>query len=234
MHAVLPLERSAHCNGFFAFGLAHLYLASITKALPWSAMMKKSYVLVWLMGCFIFNQSQALPSPSMSEAKALAAQSLERPLYWSPFRMPYEVAQSSQDTDAVFLQTLYKNNGVAREPIEEKVSREVNGVERTQLELRWRYHYKTPPKSFEEEGFYYGDGQVLSVKIYPSVETSRRLVAQLDVKWGVKNIPSWVKEPVFKQARTLRRSLESQTAPFEKTLYVQYQNGSWILWQPDE
>ncbi|MEN9465616.1 MAG: hypothetical protein RL217_1797 [Pseudomonadota bacterium] len=194
--------------------------------------MKKSYVLAWVLGCFIFSQTQALPSPSISEAKALAAQSLGQPLYWSPFRMPYEVAQNSQATDAKFLQTLYKNNMVAREPIEEKVSREVNGVERTQLELRWRYNYRTPPKSFEEEGFYYGDGQVLSVKIHPSVETSRQLLAQLDVRWGVKNIQSWVKDPVFKQARTLRRSLESQTAPFEKTLYVQYQKGAWGLWQP--
>ena len=32
MHAVLPLERSAHCNGFFAFGLAHLYFGVDNKS----------------------------------------------------------------------------------------------------------------------------------------------------------------------------------------------------------
>lgn len=217
----------------FSLSVLSSYTGVQMKARHWSAKMRKSYQWVAVLAVFLAAHGWALPSPSMTEAKALAAKEIERALYWSPLRMPYEVGQSSQDLEARFLQVLYKHGLIARDSYEEKVAREINGVTRMQIELRWRYDYKTPPRSFDEEGIYYGDGQVLSVKIYPSVETSRRLMAQLDVKWGVKNIQPWVQDPVFKQARTLRRSLESKNQPFEKTLYVQYQNGAWVLWQPE-
>lgn len=189
--------------------------------------MKNWFFALWLVA----SCASALPAPSMQKVREISASVIEQPLYWTPFRLPYDVSQHSRDKDAQFLQALFEQGLLVREASQVQVSLEVSGVPRNQLEQRWRYDYKEPIKNPEQEGFYYGRGKILSLKLSPAQESALGLYTQVQVKWMVEDIPSWVTGGLFKTARTLRRSLNSAAEPFEKTLYLHYQQGDWVLWQ---
>jgi len=54
--------------------------------------------------------------------------------------------------------------------------------------------------------------------------------AEVYIQWYVDDLQEWAKDPAFRSARTLRRSLESFQKPFEKRVYLQYDGESWGFW----
>lgn len=186
--------------------------------------------------CLLFS-SAVLAQPEINTAdlertvqRILASEAL----YWNPFPFPYEIAQESKDKDALFLQKLYDYGLVERE---ELMVPTAMAQGRPQYEKRWRYEYNAGRNPHAPEGFYYGRGQLIKVlEVSQPILTKGTYYIQLRVQWSVNHLQDWAQDVAFKQARTLRRSQQSQSQPFERELLLQYQpiGEYWELWQEPE
>ena len=65
------------------------------------------------------------------------------------------------------------------------------------------------------------------------IERDARWFVEVNIRWFVDGLAGWISEPVFRRARPLRRAMESEEKPFEATLYLEYVDHHWRLWQPE-
>lgn len=185
-----------------------------------------------IFSTFAFAQPEVnLNDIERTVQRALATEAL----YWNPFPFPYEIAQKSTDKDALFLQKLFDYGLIERTEVMAQLP--LAGSGRPQYEQRWRYDYNSGRNPHAPEGFYYGRAQLVSV-----LETSTprfnkgTYYINIRIQWAVNHLQEWAQDAVFKQARTLRRSQQSQQQPFERDVILQYQPEGeyWEVWQEPE
>ena len=186
----------------------------------------------WLIYFCMWWPAFSLAKPTLTKAEAeqvLTQAFRHKPLYWNPFPLPYDIAQSAKDKDAVLLAGLFKYGLVTREVV-------MTSLPGTQgYEQQWRYQYPTRRSANAPEGFYYGRAQFKELlSISAVVREKGEDLAQARVAWQIADLQPWAKDPIFRQARTLRRSQQSATEPFELNVVLRYSARfqAWELWQP--
>lgn len=159
---------------------------------------------------------------------------LQEALYWNPFPLPYDIAQKSQHKDAIFLHKLWHYGLLDRE---EKMLAVGGTSARPQYEQQWHYAYKSGRSPYAQEGFYYGRAQLIKIlSISPPVANKGVFYIKVKVQWAVANMQQWAFDKAFQQARTLRRSAESQQRPFERDMVLLFNpsDSRWEVWQEPE
>lgn len=195
-------------------------------------MMSVSKKILYLLLFWMIHSAYAVPSLSESEAASVIARSMEQEaLYWNPFPLPYTVSQKSTHKDAAFLAKLFDYGLLERE---EKKAQIAGTQAAPQYEMQWRYQYNDGRNPYAPEGFYYGRAQLVKViTLSAPVQNKGVFYINAQVQWSVSGLQEWAKDKVFMQARTLRRSQESQQKPFEREVVLVYSETQqrWDIWQ---
>lgn len=176
------------------------------------------------------------PELTSDMATELFAQALStKPLYWMPFPFPYDVDRSGVPTkDSRLLDALFRHGLIERDSGFRVVDVEGSHYKR-RVEAIWTYRYpsvRTGKNAGRDEGFYYGYGRLIKIlEVSAPQWVIDAYYAEVRYQWVVEDVQDWVKDPAFKQARTLRRAVESQTRPFETLGYVQFDGTQWQVWK---
>lgn len=191
-------------------------------------------VLILLITLWVpFGMAQA--SIEVPQAEQIIARALtQEALYWNPFPLPYDIAQTSKHKDGLFLQTLFDYGLLDRE--EKLLPIESNSAQ-PQYQKIWRYTYKEGRNPYAPEGFYYGRGELVKLLSLSEAQINKGvLYVNARVQWSVAYMQMWAQDPAFQQARTLRRSQESASKPFERDFVLMYNAPAqaWELWQEPE
>lgn len=158
-----------------------------------------------------------------------------QPLFWQGFAIPYTIERSSKHKDAAMLKVLFQHKLLVREKEIQMV--DVPGSKRKRVSLIYIYSFadhETGARIDTQGGFYYGYGRLKKIlQLSKPYLLGESYYAEAYVQWYVTDIQDWVDAPAFDKARTLRRSLESKSKPFEKRVYLQYDGDAWAFWQGD-
>ncbi len=177
--------------------------------------------------------AQAQPALPQSTAETVIRAALKaEPLLWNPFPLPYEVDRSQTTTDSVLLEALYKHGQVTRESELRLAGETVNGRSRKVARSLWIYRYPEGRAEDTGEGFYYGRPELLRiVELSAPYLVGEYYYAEAFIQWAAVDLQTWIQDPALRTARTLRRSLESRTRPFERRVYLQFDGQQWGFWR---
>lgn len=196
----------------------------------------KTVLIVPLLALLLSGMAVANSQPSLTENQAIRIvdEALKlQPLFWQGFAIPYSIERSSQHKDAAMLEVLYKHQLLIREKETQIVP--IEGSKRKRVQLNYRYSFADQAigtRIDSQGGFYYGYGRLKKLlQLSKPYLIGESYYAEAYVQWYVADIQDWVDAPAFDKARTLRRSLESQSKPFEKRVYLQYNGKGWAFWQ---
>ena len=141
--------------------------------------------------------------------------------------MPLTLSQSDRSAEASQLAELFEMGLVLRE---RHISTEEIEKGRKRVVVAWRYDWSDD----EMSGVPYGKRRVKSlVTMTDPIERDAQWFVEVSIRWFVDGLADWIDQPAFKRARPLRRALESEDKPFEATLYLEYVDHHWRLWQPE-
>lgn len=171
------------------------------------------------------------PSISNKQAHNVIAEFLRsQTLYWSPVEFPIQIERKSTSRLAKQLDTLFKAQKLNRVKGSKWVDATNLSEKRERLSLYWDYNLDT---GSHKSGFVYGRANLKRIIELSDVKNySNDFYVHAHVSWYVDSMPDWVKRPEFHSIRLIRRSKESFSHPFEKSLYLHYENKKWVVWQP--
>ncbi|MEE3191845.1 hypothetical protein SAMN05421686_101448 [Thalassolituus maritimus] len=148
-------------------------------------------------------------------------------LYWKPASLPLTLSQSDRSAEASQLAELFEMALIGRE---RRISTEEIEKGRKRVVVGWRYYWLDDAGA----GVSYGTRRIKSlVTMTDPIERDARWFVEVNIRWFVDGLAGWISEPVFRRARPLRRAMESEEKPFEATLYLEYVDHHWRLWQPE-
>ncbi|WP_320820520.1 hypothetical protein [Thalassolituus sp.] len=187
----------------------------------------KPLILTILLLFSCFGLTQPAFGPNMAASVLQQGFAGER-LFWTPMRLPMQVERASTSRDAVTLAALLRHQMVARD---EMMHMEDMGAGKKRVVLTWDYRALNDE---DPEGFYYGIRRVKEImSLSEPQQQGGDTYAEAVVAWYVDDIESWVRDPAFRAARTLRRSQESFQKPFETRVIFKHENGRWKIWRPE-
>lgn len=199
----------------------------------------RSAVIVLLMSFIALFPIQAFaerPQPELTKEEAAKIIDLalkEQPLFWQGFAIPYSIDRASTHKDAAMLKILF-NHGLLTRSKETKVE-SLDGGKRKRITMNHRYDFvdkETGDLIESQGGFYYGYGRLKSImQLSKPYLIGQDYYAEAYIQWYVDDIQDWVDAPAFDKARTLRRTLESKSKPFEKRVYLHNNGESWAFWK---
>lgn len=187
------------------------------------------YCLFLLMSLFVSTASHAEPNISKQQAFDVVQQFLQaQNLYWSPVEFPIQIERKSKSRLAKQLDVLFKAQQLNRTKGKKWVSANNISENRQRIALYWDYDLDNQHK----EGFVYGQAKLKSIDALSQAKNySGEFYAQAQISWYVDNMPVWTKRPEFHSIRLIRRSKESFSKPFVKSLYLHYAQNKWVVWQ---
>ena len=185
----------------------------------------KPLLQLFLLLLPLFSHAAPLLTPNMAH-DVLQREYVGQKLYWTPLRLPLTVRQDDKGRDGQTLDALFRNQQVVRDSA---FTTEDVGNGRRRVVLQWQYQWAA-----DHEGAYYGVRQVAAIdSLSEPVQQGIRWFAQARVRWFVSDLQVWTSDPVLRSARTIRRSVESHSRPFEAALTLEYRDGNWHLWEPE-
>ena len=192
--------------------------------------MKPLIITILLLCCGTVSAQPVLGENTAAELVSRALQA--EPLLWLPFPMPYEIERSSKDKDAGLLDGLFRYGLLQRDKQMRVAEVEEDGRRKRKVLATWIYDYPLEHREQgTQEGFYYGTGKLKKlVELSSPYKIGDYYYAEAYIQWYVDDLQLWAKDPAFRTARTLRRSLESFQKPFEKRVYLQHDGDSWGFW----
>jgi hypothetical protein len=156
-----------------------------------------------------------------------------QPLFWQGFAIPHSIERGSKHKNAAMLEVLFNHQLLIREKETQVIN--IKGSNRKRIALNYRYSFADQhvgARIGSQGGFYYGHGRLKKVlQLSKPYFVGEFYYAEAYVQWYVTDIQDWVDAPAFDKARTLRRSLESKSKPFEKRVYLQYNGQNWAFWK---
>lgn len=174
----------------------------------------------------------AQPILSMADAQRIIDHALQQqPQLWLPFEIPYRVERADRSTEAQFLEALFDHGLLRRDTDMRMRTITVNGRERRQVVAEWVYDYpESSPHS--GSGFYYGRARLKQiVDLSAPYLVGQYYYVEAFIQWYVDDQQGWIDDPLFEAARTLRRTRESFTKPFERRVFLMHDGVSWSFWQ---
>lgn len=199
----------------------------------------RSAVIVLFMSFISLFSMQSFaerPQPELTKEEAAKIIDLalkEQPLFWQGFAIPYSIDRASTHKDAAMLKILF-NHGLLTRSKETRVE-SLDGGKRKRITMNHRYDFidkETGDLVESQGGFYYGYGRLKSImQLSKPYLLGQDYYAEAYIQWYVDDIQDWVDAPAFDKARTLRRTLESKSKPFEKRVYLHHNGESWAFWK---
>jgi hypothetical protein len=184
---------------------------------------------------FVITFEAAIAQPVLTNNQAIRivdAALKQQPLFWQGFAIPYSIERSSKHKDAAMLEVFFNHQLLVREKETQVVN--IEGSKRKRVSLNYRYEFADHENSQRigsQGGFYYGYGRLKKLlQLSKPYLIGESYYAEAYIQWYVADIQDWVDAPAFDKARTLRRSLESKRKPFEKRVYLQYDDKQWAFW----
>ncbi|MEH6449261.1 MAG: hypothetical protein V7765_11360 [Oleispira sp.] len=212
-----------------------MYQVPLTKKQVKSTTLRLLTLLPFL-ALFYAGISSANGQPSLTnnQATRIIDDALkQQSLFWQGFAIPYSIERSSKHKDAAMLEVLFNHKLVVREKETQVVK--IKGSQRKRISLNYRYSFadhETSQRIGSQGGFYYGYGRLKKLlQLSKPYKIGDSYYAEAYVQWYVADVQDWIDAPAFDKARTLRRSLESKSKPFEKRVYLQYDDQGWAFWQ---
>ncbi|MGK0250146.1 MAG: hypothetical protein ACI910_002915 [Oleispira sp.] len=194
------------------------------------------WVVVVPLLMLFFSIASANVQPKLTEYQAIRIVDdafKMQPLFWQGFTIPYRIERGSKHNDAAMLEVLFNHQLLKREKEIQLVK--IEGSNRKRIALNYRYSFadkNVGARLNSQGGFYYGYGRLKKVlQLSKPYFVGGFYYAEAYVQWYVTDIQDWVDAPAFDKARTLRRSLESKSKPFEKRVYLQYNGQGWAFWK---
>lgn len=205
-----------------------------TAASPLNHALTLLLMMVSLFGVFETAFAKQQPSLTEKQAAIIIDDALNmQPLMWQGFPLPYSIERISQHKDAAMLEVLFNHQLLVREKETQVI--EIKGSNRKRIALNYRYSFANQQgtgKISSQSGFYYGHGRLKNIlQISKPYLIGDAYYAEAYIQWYVTDIQDWVDAPAFDGVRTLRRSLESKEKPFEKRVYLQYNDNKWAFWK---
>lgn len=187
------------------------------------------YRLFLLMSLFLSTASHAGPNISKQQAFDVVQQFLQaQNLYWSPVEFPIQIERKSKSRLAKQLDALFKAQQLNRTKGKKWVSANNISENRQRIALYWDYDLDNQHK----EGLVYGQAKLKSIDVLSQAKNySGEFYAQAHISWYVDSMPAWTKRPEFHSIRLIRRSKESFSKPFVKSLYLHHVQNKWVVWQ---
>jgi hypothetical protein len=198
-------------------------------------MQSASYLLLVLVLSYVsMSSANTQPSLTQNQAMRIIDDALkQQPLFWQGFAIPYSIERSSKHKNAAMLEVLFNHKLLIREKETQVVK--IEGSKRKRVALNFRYSFadqEISDRVGSQGGFYYGYGRLKKLmELSKPYLIGESYYAEAYVQWYVTDIQEWIDAPAFDKARTLRRSLESKRKPFEKRVYLQYNESGWAFWQ---
>ncbi len=193
--------------------------------------MKYKLFFLGLLSCFLAAPCYSnAPSISKQQAFIVVQQFLSNQvLYWSPIQFPVQIERKSKSRLAKQLDALFKAQQLNREKGKKWVNANNISEHRERISLYWDYALDNNHSS----GFAYGNASLKRIEQLSKAKNyAGEFYIQMRISWYVENMPAWSKRPEFHSVRLLRRSKESFSKPFIKSLYLHYKQGKWVVWQP--
>jgi len=185
---------------------------------------------------FVITSGIAIAQPVLTNNQAIRivdAALKQQPLFWQGFAIPYSIERSSKHKDAAMLEVFFNHQLLVREKETQVVN--IEGSKRKRVSLNYRYEFadhESSQRIGSQGGFYYGYGRLKKLlQLSKPYLIGESYYAEAYIQWYVADIQDWVDAPAFDKARTLRRSLESKLKPFEKRVYLQYDDRHWAFWK---
>jgi hypothetical protein len=156
-----------------------------------------------------------------------------QPLFWQGFAIPHRIERGSKHKNAAMLEVLFNHQLLIREKETQVIK--IQDSNRKRIALNYLYSFADQDvgaRISSRGGFYYGYGRLKKIlQLSKPYFVGEFYYAEAYVQWYVTDIQDWVDAPAFDKARTLRRSLESKSKPFEKRVYLQYNGQDWAFWK---
>lgn len=192
-----------------------------------------SRLRLWVSLCLamVGLSSHAQTQPSQAEIEMIFNQQYgQNLLFYKPYDYPVEIERSHQqkvkeldEWVALDLLTRSKTRFVAEKMMYGELREVTVGG--------YSYNMNQQNPYVSDQGFFYGRPflkQIFSVS--QPVSIGNDFFCEVYLSWYVVDIPDWLAK--FKQKpRLLRRVLNSQEAPFEKTIHLIVREGKWTLWE---
>jgi len=198
-------------------------------------MINKFFRTIFTLLLFVITFEAAIAQPVLTNNQAIRivdAALKQQPLFWQGFAIPYSIERSSKHKDAAMLEVFFNHQLLVREKETQVVN--IEGSKRKRVSLNYRYEFADHENSQRigsQGGFYYGYGRLKKLlQLSKPYLIGESYYAEAYIQWYVADIQDWVDAPAFDKARTLRRSLESKHKPFEKRVYLQYDDKQWAFW----
>jgi len=198
-------------------------------------MINKFFRTIFPLLLFVITFEAAIAQPVLTNNQAIRivdAALKQQPLFWQGFAIPYSIERSSKHKDAAMLEVFFNHQLLVREKETQVVN--IEGSKRKRVSLNYRYEFADHENSQRigsQGGFYYGYGRLKKLlQLSKPYLIGESYYAEAYIQWYVADIQDWVDAPAFDKARTLRRSLESKRKPFEKRVYLQYDDKQWAFW----
>ncbi|MFT7409752.1 MAG: hypothetical protein ACI9EX_000326 [Oleispira sp.] len=201
-----------------------------------SLMLIKWVAFAQLLMLSFSNIASASVQPRLTENQAVRIVDdafKMQPLFWQGLVIPHRIERGSKHKNAAMLEVLFNHQLLIREKETQVIK--IEGSNRKRIALNYRYSFADQHVGAligSQGGFYYGYGRLKKVlQLSKPYFVGGFYYAEAYVQWYVTDIQDWVDAPAFDKARTLRRSLESKSKPFEKRVYLQYNGQDWALWK---
>lgn len=189
------------------------------------------FLFTFLNLLLTMTANAAAPTISQEQAHNAIENFLKKqPLYWSPVEFPIQIERKSKSSLAKQLDSLFKAHKLNRVKGSKWVDATNLSERRERLSLYWDYNLDV---GGHKSGFVYGRANLKRIIELSEVKNySNDFYVHAHISWYVDNMPDWVKRPEFHSIRLIRRSKESFSRPFERSLYLHYENKQWVVWNP--
>ena len=186
-------------------------------------------LLILCVGLWV-NDARAQSPPSHAEIEMIFNQQYaQNLLFYKPHDYPIEIERSHQQKvneldEWVALDLLIRKK---TRFVAEKI---MYGEPREVSVGGYEYALNQQNPYVSDQGFFYGRPFLKQIfTVSKPVSIGNEFFCEVYLSWYVVDIPDWLGK--FKQKpRLLRRVLNSQTAPFEKSIHLIQREGKWRLW----
>jgi len=159
----------------------------------------------------------------------------QQPLLFLPFEFPIEIERTHADMAKALLPWV-ELGLINKSNTRFLADKKMYGETRQVSVGGYLYELNLDNKWVTENGFIYGRPALHSVlSISTPTHINANYVIEVYLEWKVVDIPPWVKDVDLshRKMRLLRRSAESESKPFEKRVYLKYQDAQWMIWDDE-
>lgn len=188
-------------------------------------------ILIWL-SCQL-NTALAVQKPSPELVRKLIDQEFsQQPMLFKPYDLPIEFERTHKSM--VKKLDPWVKLGVVKQTKTRFISEKMMYGSLREVSVGgFKYELNLESPWVNEKGVFYGKPRVAQVfEISTPSFINNEYLSEVYFSWYATDIPDWVKKIDLNERkhRQIKRAWESKSRPFEKRLYLVFENKKWKLW----